>query len=75
VKFNAINEDETYKIRTVGGYTFGTVTAKNDEDETVTYRSDHPEADSDHWARADQVVVKVGDGTYLGDDGKVVIGR
>ncbi len=70
MQFTSINEDETYKIRTAGGFTFGTVIAKNDEDETVSYRSDHPDADSDHWARAEQVVVKVADGTYLGDDGK-----
>ena len=71
MKFEIINEDETYKIREVGGgYTFGTVIAKNDEDETVSYRSDHPDADCDHWAHASQVVVKVADGTYLGDNGR-----
>ena len=70
MQFTSINEDETYKIRTAGGFTFGTVTSKDETDETVTYRSDHPDADSDHWARADQVVVKVADGTYLGDDGR-----
>lgn len=65
-----IEEDCTYKIRqTGGGYTFGTVIEKN-EDGTVTWRSDHPEADSDHWARPEQFVCKVADGTYLGDDGK-----
>ena len=70
MKFGSINEDETYKIRTVGGsFTFGTIVEKHDEDETVSYRSDHPDADGDHWAHADQVVVKVADGTYLGDDG------
>lgn len=69
--FAAINEDETYRIRTTGGgHTFGTVTGKNDVDETVSYRSDHPDATMDHWAHADQVVVKVASGTYLGDNGR-----
>jgi hypothetical protein len=75
MKFDQIEEDETYKIRTTGGgFTFGTVTEKN-EDGTVSYRSDHPEADCDHWARTEQFVVKVANGTYLGDNGKPVIGR
>ena len=75
MKFSQIEEDETYKIRTTGGgYTFGTVEEKN-EDGTITYRSDHPGADCSHWARPEQVVVKVANGTYLGDDGKPVIGR
>jgi hypothetical protein len=71
MRFDQIKEDETYRIRTTGGgHTFGTVTGKNEDDGTVTYRSDHPDADCDHWARPEQVVVKVADGTYLGDDGR-----
>jgi len=67
---DSIEEDVTYKIRQTGGsFTFGTVEEKND-DGTVTWRSDHPEADKSHWAKPDQFVCEVADGTYLGDDGK-----
>jgi len=66
-----IELDSTYKIRqTGGGFTFGTVTSQN-ADGTFTWESDHPRAAlRAHWARPDQFVVRVADGTYLGDDGK-----
>lgn len=74
--FDKIEEDETYKIRTTGGgYTFGTVLEKAEDatgEQVVTWRSDHPEADCDHWARPEQIVCKVAAGTYLGDNGKPV---
>lgn len=68
-----IQLDSTYKIRqTGGGYTFGTVTEIN-EDGTYSWESDHPRAEhARFWARAEQFVCKVADGTYLGDDGKPV---
>jgi hypothetical protein len=71
MEFSQIEEDETYKIRSVdGGFTFGTISEKNEEDGMVTWRSDHPDGDTDHWARAEQIVCKVASGTYLADDGK-----
>jgi hypothetical protein len=77
MKFDQINEDETYKIRqTGGGHTFGTVTGKSyDEgsrEEIITWESDHPEAEGSHWCRPEQVVCKVADGTYLGDNGRPI---
>lgn len=66
-----IEIDSTYKIRqTGGGFTFGTVTGAN-EDGTFSWESDHPKSyPRSHWAREEQFVVQVADGTYLGDDGK-----
>lgn len=68
-----IELDSTYKIRQTGGdYTFGTVIEIND-DGTVSWESDHPRAPLEvHWARPEQFVCKVADGTYLGDDGRPV---
>lgn len=66
-----IEIDSTYKIRcTGGGFTFGTVTSQN-ADGTYNWESDHPRAPLEaHWAREEQFVIKVADGTYLDDNGR-----
>jgi hypothetical protein len=68
--FKAIEEDSTYRIRVPGGHTFGTVTGKDSAENTITWESDSPDSDGTHWCRPEQVVVKVADGTYLGDNGR-----
>lgn len=71
MEFEKIEEDSTYRIRLPGGgHTFGTITGKDSGENTLTWESDHPEAEGTHWCRPEQVVVKVADGTYLGDNGK-----
>ncbi len=65
-----IEVGNTYRIRTTGGgHTFGTVTEISG-DGTFTYESDHPEAVGASWARTEQAICQVADGTFLGDDGK-----
>jgi hypothetical protein len=64
---------KTYEISTVAGTTFGKITAITYDEvrrETiVNWKSEHPLARSEFWARPIEIFGEVEAGSYLGDDG------
>lgn len=60
---------DTYKICVVGHYTYGKIVERASEDDTFAWRSNHPQAYLKFWCYRGQLVERVADGTYLGNDG------